>query len=90
MSGIHLTSPVQRGTDSDVDIEFIGINYKQGRVLIRLIYAQTGESEDVVIGQGGIESIAALVGAVPKFAGLRVDLLAHLQNLIPGLGSGVT
>lgn len=81
MSGIALDSPISRGADPSCDIQFIGINYQAGRVFVRVVYQPSGTTQDVVIGQGGVESISALVNAVSNFAGLRVALLNHLQSI---------
>lgn len=87
MSGIVLTTPIQLGSDSSVDIAFIGINYQQSRVIVQLT---GGSQRSYVIGPGGIESIASLVAAVPNFAGLRVAMLQHIQSLDSSLAGVVT
>jgi len=89
VSGIALTTPVNLGQDSTIDAEFMGINFKGGRVFVRLSGAN-GAVKEYIIGPGGIESIAALVATVPNFAGLRVAILQHLQTLDATLSGSVT
>ena len=87
MSGIHLDSPVSRGTDADIDIAHVGINYTNNRVLVRLRYAVSGQDRDFVF-EG--TSLTALRNNVTQFNGLRVALLAYLQTLDGSLDGSVT
>lgn len=89
MSGIALTNPIQLGQDGNVDIEFIGANFRQGLVVAQL-YGVNGAKLVYRFGPGGVETIPQLVAAVPNFAGLRVSMLQHLQVLDPQLGGNVT
>lgn len=86
MAGIALTNPIGHASDTSVDIEFIGTNYGGGRVLVRSTFQPSGTQKDTLIGPGGVESIAALVAAVPNFANLRLAMLQHLQDIgqLPG------
>ena len=87
MSGIHLDSPVSRGTDADIDIAFVGINYATSRVIVRLVFAQSSQERDFVF-EGA--SLTALRNAVGNFAGLRTALLSYLQSLDNSLDGSVT
>ena len=87
MSGIHLDSPVSRGTDADIDIAHVGINYANSRVLVRLTFATSGQQRDFIF-EG--PSLTALRNNVSQFNGLRVALLAYLQTLDNSLDGSVT
>lgn len=87
MSGISLTSPVSRGQDGSIDIEYIGINYSGNKVIVRLKYDASGLTRDFTF-EGG--ALLALRNNVSNFAGLRVAVLQYLQTLDAGLAGVVT
>jgi len=87
MSGIALAQTVSRGTDTGIDIQFVGINYDQTRVIIRLEYQPSGQTKDYAF-EGA--ALVALRNGVSNFSGLRVALLNYLQTLDNALGGSVT
>jgi hypothetical protein len=87
---IALTTPLSHPSDPTCDILFIGANYRQQQVLVRVIYDPSGQTKDYVFGPGGIEPLPALVAAIPNFAGLKTSMLQHLQTLDPSLAGSVT
>lgn len=87
MSGIALTNPVNRGSDGNTDISFVGTNYDQAKVIVRLTYTPSGLTRDFTF-EG--TALTAMRNAVSQFSGLRVALLTYLQSLDSGLGGNVT
>ena len=87
MSGIALASPVSRGSDDNIDVSFVGINYDQTKVIVRLTYTTSGLTRDFTF-EG--TALTALRNAVSQFSGLRVALLTYLQSLDSGLGGNIT
>lgn len=92
MSGIALVTPVAHASDGNIDIQFVGINFDQSRVIIRLKLSPGGGTKDYTVGNQptDIATIAQLVAAVNNFAGLRVALLQYLQTLDSTLTGSVT
>lgn len=87
MSGIALTTPVSRGQDANTDILFIGINYDQSKVIVRLRFNPSGATRDFTF-EGA--SLIALRNALTQFSGLRTAMLSYLQTLDSTLGGNVT
>lgn len=84
--GIALNSPISRGSDATVEIEMVGINYDNQRVIVRLEFP-SGQRRDFVF-EG--PALLALRNAVSNFAGLRVALLQYLQTLDSSLSGNVS
>jgi hypothetical protein len=86
---IHLTTPISHATDSDVRLDQVGINFPNGRVMLRVTLLSTGEQRDFFVGNqsGDIDSIAGLTAIVGNFAGLRLALEQYLAQKV-GLLAG--
>lgn len=87
MSGIALSTPLQRGADTTVDITSININYDAQAVTVSLRYKPSGQIGSVSFGG---PQVATLRQNVPQFSGLRVALLQYLQTLDATLAGSVT
>lgn len=87
---IALTTPIPHPTDNQAAITTVQISYESQRVMIRVKLLQTGETQDYIVGQGGIDTIGNLLLAVPQFAGLRNALEQYLTTKVGQLGGSVT
>lgn len=87
MSGIALTTPVARSNDSNIDVQLVEIRYDSNTLLVRLAFAQSGQTKDYRFSGASLQS---LVGAVQNFAGLRTSLLQYLQTLDATLAGTVS
>ena len=87
MSGIDLTTPIGRGSDTAADVVKVEINYVAKAVSVSLQFRPTGTFKRIVIQDA---DFAALRAAVPNFNGLRPALLSFLQTLDAALEGNVT
>lgn len=79
---VTLTQTRVRPDDNSYDIQFIGINYKSGRVVVRIQFTN-GDTQDIVYEDA---RLIALRNRVSQFNGLKGALEADIAANEPNLG----
>ena len=89
---IALTASIPHQTDTHARLAQMGANFNGARVMFRVQLQQTGETRDYWVGDqpGDIDTLAALIAAVPQFAGLRNAIETYLAAKVAALAGSIS
>lgn len=87
---VSLTTPLSRGSSNTWKVSYVGANWDEQVVVIRVTF-DSGDVRDYRFApQGGFATIGVLASAVPNFQGLRGALESYLSSADPTLAGTVT
>jgi hypothetical protein len=87
---VTLTNPINRGSNTGWRVSFIGTNWDNQDVIVRITF-NSGDVRDYRFApQGGFATIAQLTASVDNFAGLRNSMESYLASADATLAGTVT